>query len=112
MKQPFDISQLVDELQPVRPMNMRRGLMLPLGMTMAALAVIATFAGVRADLMAGAPHPMTAWSVGEIVQGNYRLELAPAAAPVQRVIVGLYNWQTGERLLVNGADGVMLEVGP
>lgn len=63
-------------------------------------------------LAAGEPHPMTAWSVGEIVQGDYRLELDPAAAPVQRVIVGLYNWQTGERLLVNGADGVTLEVGP
>ncbi|WP_374540382.1 NrsF family protein [Sphingorhabdus sp.] len=67
MKQPFDISQLVDELQPVRPMNMRRGLMLPLGMTMAALAVIATFAGVRADLMAGAPHPMFLLRAGTLL---------------------------------------------
>jgi hypothetical protein len=31
---------------------------------------------------------------------------------VLRVDVGLYNWQTGERLLVNGDDKVMVEVGP
>ncbi len=60
----------------------------------------------------GEPHPMTAWSVGEIVSNSYRLALDPAAAPVQRVDVGLYNWQTGERLTVNGDDKVTLEVGP
>jgi hypothetical protein len=63
-------------------------------------------------LRAGEPAPMTTWGVGEIVSSVYRLELDPAAAPVQRVLVGLYNWQTGERLLVNGSDGVTLEVGP
>jgi hypothetical protein len=61
---------------------------------------------------AGEPYPMTTWPVGEIVQNSYRLELDPAAAPVQRVDVGLYNWQTGERLPVNGDDKVMLEMGP
>ncbi len=63
-------------------------------------------------LAAGEPYPMTTWSVGEVVQSSYRLELDPAAAPVQRVDVGLYNWQTGERLPVNGDDKVMVEVGP
>lgn len=58
------------------------------------------------------PYPMTTWSVGEIVQNNYRLELDPVAAPVQHIDVGLYNWQTGERLPVNGDDKVTLEVGP
>ncbi len=61
---------------------------------------------------AGEPYPMTTWPVGEIVSNNYRLELDPAAAPVSRVYVGLYNWQMGERLLVNGDDKVTLEVGP
>jgi hypothetical protein len=61
---------------------------------------------------AGEAYPMTAWPVGEIVSNSYRLELDPAAAPVSRVYVGLYNWQTGERLLVNGDDKVTLEVGP
>jgi len=63
-------------------------------------------------LRAGEPAPMTTWGVGEIISSAYRLELDPAAAPVQRVLVGLYNWQTGERLLVNGGDSVTLEVGP
>jgi hypothetical protein len=60
----------------------------------------------------GEPYPMTAWPVGEVVQNSYRLELDPAAAPVQRIYIGLYNWQTGERLPVNGDDKVTLEVGP
>ncbi len=60
----------------------------------------------------GEPYRITAWSVGEIVENSYRLELDPTAAPVQRVDVGLYNWQTGERLPVNGDDKVTLEVGP
>ena len=63
-------------------------------------------------LAAGEPYPMTAWLAGEIVSNSYRLELDLAAAPVQRVDVGLYNWQTGERLPVNGDDKVTLEVGP
>lgn len=58
MKQPFDISQLIDELEPVRPMSLRRAFMLPVGLTIAAVAVIAAHAGIRTDLMAGAPHPM------------------------------------------------------
>ncbi len=57
-------------------------------------------------------YPMSTWPVGELIQNSYRLNLDPAAAPVQRVDVGLYNWQTGERLLVNGEDKVTLEVGP
>ncbi len=61
---------------------------------------------------AGEAYPMTTWPVGEIVQNSYRLEMDPAAAQVQRVDIGLYNWQTGERLPVNGDDKVTLEVGP
>ena len=60
----------------------------------------------------GDPYPMTAWRVGEIVSNSYRLALDPAAAPVQRVDLGLYNWQTGERLPVNGDDKVTVVVGP
>jgi hypothetical protein len=58
------------------------------------------------------PYPMTTWPVGEVVSNSYRLDLDPAAAPVERIDVGLYNWQTGERLPVNGDDKVTLEVGP
>ena len=63
-------------------------------------------------LRGGESYPMTTWAVGEIVENSYRLALDPAAAPVQRIDVGLYNWQTGERLPVNGDDKVTLEVGP
>ncbi|RDV07683.1 DUF1109 domain-containing protein [Sphingorhabdus pulchriflava] len=67
MKQPFDILQLVDELEPVRPMSMRRALILPVGMTVAAIAIIAAYAGLRADLMAGAPHPMFLLRAGTLL---------------------------------------------
>ncbi len=60
----------------------------------------------------GEAYPMTTWPVGEVVENSYRLELDPTAAPVQRIDVGLYNWQTGERLPVNGDNKVTVEVGP
>lgn len=60
----------------------------------------------------GEPYPMAAWRVGEIIVDDYVLELNPAAPPVQRVYIGLYNWQTGERLPVNDDDKVTLAVQP
>lgn len=62
---------------------------------------------------AGEPYPMTSWSVGEVVIDSYRLELTEdGLARLRRVNLGLYNWQTGERLPVNGDNQVTLEVGP
>lgn len=67
MKQPFDISQLVDDLEPVRPMNLRHAIMLPVFMTMAGIAYIGFSAGLRADLLAGAPHPMFLLRAGTLL---------------------------------------------
>ncbi len=58
MTQPFDIADLVNDLTPVRPMNIWRGLILPLGATLFAMMCVALLAGVRPDLAAGAPSPM------------------------------------------------------
>jgi len=45
------------------------------------------------------PAPMTTWQPGQIIQGRYRLELtAEQAAATRRLRLGLYNWQTGQRL--------------
>ncbi len=58
MKQAFDIAALVDDLTPVKPMNIWRALALPVGVTMSAMLFVAMFAGVRPDLAAGVPNPM------------------------------------------------------
>ena len=62
-------------------------------------------------LQRNAAAPMTQWATGEVVTGTYRLDL-PAGSPPARLLIGLYNWQTGERLTVNGNDRVTVEVQP
>lgn len=57
------------------------------------------------------PYPMTQWPVGEIVPGTIRLELTPEqAAAVRQVVIGLYNWQDGNRLSVGNDDKVIIPV--
>lgn len=58
MKQPFDISQLVDELEPVRPFSLWQGWLLPVVLTLASIVLVIASSGMRADLLAGTPHPM------------------------------------------------------
>ena len=54
--------------------------------------------------------PMTSWQVGEVIPDQYTLNI-PADAPASlHVRLGLYNWQTGERLrLSDGADAITFE---
>lgn len=53
-------------------------------------------------------RPMTEWAVGEIVTSTVGLAVDPAVPPGTplRLILGLYNWQNGERLLAGEADQV------
>ncbi len=51
----FDISALVDDLQPVRRMSTSKGLILPAIITVTATIIIGTQMGWRPDLMAGNP---------------------------------------------------------
>ncbi len=55
---------------------------------------------------------MTTWSVGDIISGDYVLtpEADRPITDVKSVWIGLYNWQTGERLAVNGDDKVILSL--
>ena len=61
---------------------------------------------------AGEADPMTTWMIGDIVSGNYVLtpEGDRPITDVKSVWIGLYNWQTGERLAVNGDDKVILSL--
>lgn len=53
-------------------------------------------------------RPMTGWSAGEIVTGTVGLTVDPAVPPGTplHLILGLYNWQNGERLPVGATDQV------
>jgi hypothetical protein len=54
----FDISTLVDDLQPVRRLNTSRGLILPAILTGIATIIIGTQMGWRPDLMSGTPSEL------------------------------------------------------
>jgi hypothetical protein len=54
----FDISALVDDLQPVQPLNGMRGLWMPLLVMTAILLFTAATFGLRPDLLAGQPAEM------------------------------------------------------
>ncbi len=53
-------------------------------------------------------RPMTEWAAGEIVTGTVGLAVDPAVPPGTplRLVLGLYNWQNGERLLAGETDQV------
>ncbi len=52
-------------------------------------------------------RPMTTWQTGEVLSHRYEIPI-PADAPTSlHVRLGLYNWQTGERLLLpDGSDAI------
>jgi hypothetical protein len=58
MTQPFNIQSLVDDLEPVRSMNPRRSIVLPVSAMLLALAFVVALLGARADVMAGEPSSM------------------------------------------------------
>jgi hypothetical protein len=58
MKQGFDIAALVDDLQPVKPMQKRRGILATAAVVAAVGVFITLNKGMRADVMAGDPNPM------------------------------------------------------
>ncbi len=51
------------------------------------------------------PYPTSLWDTGEQVRDDYTLALAPGTS-AQRIIVGLYRADTGERLPVGDSDHV------
>ncbi|MEZ5710832.1 MAG: DUF1109 domain-containing protein [Blastomonas sp.] len=54
----FDLSQLVDDLKPVRPIRVAEGMALALAMMLVVGMLVYGLLGVRADIMAGRPHMM------------------------------------------------------
>jgi hypothetical protein len=58
MMKPFDIQSLVDDLEPVRSVNPRRSMVLPVAAMLLALAVVIFWLGPRGDIVAGEPSSM------------------------------------------------------
>jgi hypothetical protein len=54
----FDVSALVDHLEPVKPVNKTLTLALSAAITVAAIGLIVWFQGIRADVVAGRPSEM------------------------------------------------------
>jgi hypothetical protein len=58
-------------------------------------------------------RPMTTWRTGEVLPARYELTIPADAPPSLHVRLGLYNWQTGQRLLQpDGSDAVTLASAP
>lgn len=54
----------------------------------------------------GGLFPPTRWDAGIVVDDDYAITVAPGAPPGEyRLVVGMYDWQTGERLPLFDSDG-------
>lgn len=76
----FDMSALVDDLRPVRLVTRRDNLLLVIGATLIASCIVAMTVGVRADVMAGHPHPIVIIRAGLLLLLGLATTLAVATA--------------------------------
>ncbi|GAB4541400.1 MAG: hypothetical protein Kow0063_32210 [Anaerolineae bacterium] len=54
-------------------------------------------------------RPTSSWEVGELIVDRYGWQLPPELAPGEyRLIVGLYDWRTGQRLRVSDSHSALL----
>ncbi len=57
----------------------------------------------------GGDRPMTTWTPGEIITDAYTVAIPADAPTTLRVQMGLYNWQSGQRLLLSdGSDSLTM----
>lgn len=82
----FDASALVDDLTPVRVIKRRDTLLLVAGATFIASVIVALTYGMRADVLAGNPHPIVIIRAGLLLLLGLATTLAVAA--VARPSVG------------------------
>jgi hypothetical protein len=54
----------------------------------------------------GGERPMTTWKPGEIITDTYQLVILPDAPAGLHLTLGLYNWQTLERLRTAGGNAL------
>lgn len=88
----FDIEALVADLKPVRPVSQRNGVLAVLAATTFAASMVLGLYGGRADLMAGAPHPMVILRAGMLVLLGLATTVAAASAARPAVGQGQNGW--------------------
>ena len=76
----FDMNALVDDLRPVRPMMRRDNIALAIGATLIASCVVALTHGMRADVIAGHPHPVVIVRAGLLLLLGLATTFAVATA--------------------------------
>ena len=76
----FDMSALVDDLVPVRPVKRRENLLLVVGTTLVASFIVAMTFGIRGDVLAGHPNPIVIIRAGLLLLLGLATTLAVAAA--------------------------------
>lgn len=95
------IDALVADLQPIKPVVPRDGMMITLGLTAVALAIIVARYGLRPDIAAGHPAPLVVLRSGALLLLGFAAALAATAAA--RPAVGPVNngwlWALGAALL-------------
>lgn len=67
----------------------------------------------QTDQQPAGERPMTGWAVGEVITGTVGLTVDPAtpSGTPLRLVLGLYNWQTGQRLPADAGDQVTVVEG-
>ncbi len=67
MQHSFSIDELVEDLTPVKPMNINRGLALPALMVLIFAGIFISQLGLRSDLAVGAPQPLILMRAGVLL---------------------------------------------
>ncbi len=109
----FDISQLVDDLKPVRPLRTGKAIMVAVAITAALVAAIVGLIGLRADVAAGLPDPMFLIRTG--VLGLLGLATGHTVLSMATPSVGKHNlgwhWALGAALVFPAAGLILLSLG-
>ena len=93
MTMTIDIETLVADLQPVRPVSPRGGVLIALVAAAVVIAVVAATLGLRPDVVAGDPHPVVMMREGMLLL----LGFASLAAVVASARPGVGQSSTGWR---------------
>ena len=69
-----------------------------------------TLLGQQDTMPRGNKLPTSQWRAGQVISDRYELQLNPDATAVggYRYLLGLYDWQTGKRLMTGNDDKVVL----
>jgi hypothetical protein len=100
MTMTIDIETLVADLQPVRPVSPRGGVLIALFAAAVVVAIIAAAFGLRTDVVAGNPHPMVMLREGMLLL----LGFASLAAVVASARPGVGQSSTGWRWALAAAS--------